>query len=308
MSRMISILIAAIGLGLAGCQIDTPVGPIKIGPRTNPGPNPGVVVGQWCDEDGKCYQLVDTNGDGVPDFVYDPDKKRYYPITLPEMPDGPLVIPQGQLQAFVRMCNDPTTQVLAEIALETADLRIQEALADVIIAVSPCNPTIDWQAYFDQNPDDIIWDGGDPDALFDFQGLTAEQWAANVGLDVPSEQLITAYNFELREYDPVADVGHAFFYWWTEHEWPADVFDFEGLQHNIWGLASELPGGATFLVFELGGPMDSIYGFVAESHDFDLGDLEYTCWHESSEFHAVSDGVTFTVTQDGTVVDERSIP
>ncbi len=84
--------------------------------------------------------------------------------------------------------------------LKGESLGVLQQIIDVL--QSPCSPpVVDWQAYFDANPDDIIWDGGQG-SDWDFQGMTAEQWAASVGLDIEGDELETSGHLQ-----PIPDQG-----------------------------------------------------------------------------------------------------
>lgn len=80
--------ISVAGLNLGGCIFDTPIGPIRILPNpTNPGglarPCGSVNI------EGRVYDLLDTNGDGVCDTIRDPATGRTYPFEfLPQGMEG----------------------------------------------------------------------------------------------------------------------------------------------------------------------------------------------------------------------------
>lgn len=186
-------LVAAIGW-LTACQISTPWGPFKVEPlpptptTTTPTPGtPGVSIPSPVDP-GRNVTGYDTDGDGVPDLVYDPVRKEWYRIrAVPRNPGG----------------GNPASAAMAAMTSSSlgggggeGELPPPDPEGEVDYVLDQCllnSPPLDWAA------------------------TSAEEFVDERGLNVPSGQTVDSpglmYN-HLFDSDANADIT---LFWSTNH-------------------------------------------------------------------------------------------
>lgn len=221
--------LAAATILLPACRVTTPLGPIDVGPRPTPAPSPGTIVGCW-DYEGEEWCAVDTNGDGVPDFVYRRnDPKKWYPIRPPNVPQT------GQFSPA------------------------QESELDGIegpVEFSEESPE-SWLAYAD------LANGIDPPGSNPFASGTAEYWLKRCGLNFDGTQGGQTLNAaQLIEFDSSSEIADFAFFWSAAFGHP-NLMDY-ALSHETFGLLSDTPGNPAAIRFRVAGNYKEVIRFVAD--------------------------------------------
>ena len=272
-------------LALPACTVTDPGGgKWTVGPRVPPQPNNGTVFGTFVGPDGNTYQLVDTNGDGVPDFAVGPDG-QWRPITPPTTP----TTPAGPVQPA-----QPGETLPGKGGGETVN-RSGNNLAEMTL--EPVRAPIDWSDYVD-------WDNSiDPPMPFDFGGLSPEDWIAAVGLDIEPGTVAQTDALRVNSADMIGMTGDATFPLSSAFVIP-DVTEFE-LSSEIYALLDD-NGGPFFMAFRVAGDLSEIVRFAWEIGD-GVQELEFD--NDGSEWTLIADedAGTATLFQDGLFVGHVDI-
>lgn len=224
--------VAGIGvflLTVQACTVTDPSGrKWQVAPAEPPnGPSRGVVTGTFVGPDGKTYNLVDFSGDGVPDFVQDPDGK-YLKITPVDEPI-PVQPPTGT-----------------------------ERVAGGGYPVDPKPWNNYWSAHVD-------WDAGiSPPMPFDFGSSDAGDWISCYGMDVPAGQLAITTALRLYQFDTSTLYTDAVFYSSSNFVMP-DINDFV-LDYEFYGMLGE-QDDPDFLVMRVAGDLNEVIKFAFEIGD-----------------------------------------
>lgn len=242
----IVLLVIAMTALIPSCTVSVPgFPPITVTPAQPGQPGEGwTVIGTWTDEDGNVWQLIDTNGDGVPDMVRSPDGK-WYKIVPPDH------VSIGVTSKLVVTIDGVIVGTLQRIIAAIADDGVFYVITEAI-------PTLTSTPY-------------------PFDGQDAEAWIEEMGLDSTAGTFV-AGGFQINQYDSATSQADVTITWSSAFVVP-DITGY-ALAYEMYALGSETNGNPAVLSIHVAGDVEEVVSFLtdlgARSCAISVGGSNYT--------------------------------
>lgn len=249
-----------------GCEVDVAGTKVKVKPSDAPGPAQPKVIGHVV-IDGRQFELIDVNADGIADFVRDTQTGQWYQIVggathpLPVPNPGPGIHPYPYPPSY-----DPSNP------------RIRAAGGNGQAAAT-AEPDFSFggEDYF------IAWSGVEPEWHPEWPGATAAQTISQLGLNIPPGGTISAQILDIA-LNTETQVGQVSLWWSTAFSMP-DQADYPSLGYEFHSQTAE--EGPWALHLRVQGQMSEIVNWLLEFSDDGTFSTEFEVEGTQWRFEAI---------------------